>query len=163
MQLAATKSVPWISIWFSLAIAAFLEIIKLPDTVTPYWPQWLVLVLVFWSVYLPRAMTIALAWLVGLLLDIVQFGLLGQNAFSKTLLVYVARLLQAKMRSYFIWQQMIVIFILCVLDTALGLLIHGMQGPLELQWWMWSPCLVSMFCWFPLRLILHKCIGSQRG
>ena len=163
MHMRAVKPIPWLRILLSLMAALFLEMLSLPEFMNPYWPHWLVLVLVFWSLYLPQSLPIGVAWFAGLLLDILQFGLLGQNAFGMTLLIFIVRLFHSKIRNYFAWKQMIIVFILCVIDSGFEFLINSMQVPLGLQWQPWSACLVSMACWIPLYILLRRSRSHKRG
>lgn len=53
-------------------------------------PDFVALVIVFWSVHQPRKVGIGIAFLMGLLMDVHDASLLGENALSYTLLSYFA-------------------------------------------------------------------------
>lgn len=53
-------------------------------------PDFVALVLVFWSIHQPRKVGIGIAFAVGLLMDVHDAALLGENALSYTLLSYFA-------------------------------------------------------------------------
>lgn len=53
-------------------------------------PDFVALVLVFWSVHQPRKVGIGVAFLMGLLMDVHDAALLGENALAYTLLSYFA-------------------------------------------------------------------------
>jgi len=53
-------------------------------------PDFVALVLVFWSIHQPRKVGIGVAFLMGLLMDVHDAALLGQNALAYTLLSYFA-------------------------------------------------------------------------
>lgn len=53
-------------------------------------PDFVALVLVFWSIHQPRRVSIGIAFLMGLLMDVHDAALLGENALSYTLLSYFA-------------------------------------------------------------------------
>ncbi|MDB5776607.1 MAG: rod shape-determining protein MreD [Herbaspirillum sp.] len=53
-------------------------------------PDFVALVLVFWSIHEPRKIGISIAFVMGLLMDIHQATLLGENALAYTLLSYFA-------------------------------------------------------------------------
>ena len=53
-------------------------------------PDFVAITLVFWSIYQPRKVGIGLAFLMGLIMDIHNATLLGENALSYTLLSYFA-------------------------------------------------------------------------
>ncbi len=53
-------------------------------------PDFVALALVFWSIHQPRRVSIGIAFLMGLLMDVHDAALLGENALSYTLLSYFA-------------------------------------------------------------------------
>jgi rod shape-determining protein MreD len=53
-------------------------------------PDFLALVLIFWSIHQPRKVGIGAAFVMGLLMDVHDASLLGQNALAYTLLSYFA-------------------------------------------------------------------------
>jgi rod shape-determining protein MreD len=53
-------------------------------------PDFAALVLIFWSIHQPRKVGIGLAFLMGLLMDVHDASLLGENALAYTLLSYFA-------------------------------------------------------------------------
>lgn len=53
-------------------------------------PDFVALVLVFWSIHQPRKVGIGIAFMMGLLMDVHDATLLGENALSYTLLSYFA-------------------------------------------------------------------------
>jgi len=75
-------------IGFTLLLAFSVNLLPLGRT--PAMPDLLALTLVFWSVYQPRRVSVGLAFVLGLLLDVQQGALLGQHALAYTLLSYLA-------------------------------------------------------------------------
>src|SRR5690606_133939 len=53
-------------------------------------PDFAALALIFWSIHQPRKVGIGLAFLIGLLMDVHDASLLGENALAYTLLSYFA-------------------------------------------------------------------------
>jgi len=73
---------------FTLAAAFILNL--LPWGRTPWVPDFLALVLVFWNVHQPRKVGIGIAFLFGLLMDVHEASLLGEHALAYSLLSYGA-------------------------------------------------------------------------
>ena len=72
----------WV-IALTLLMALWLAIVPLP-----VWAQWgrpelVAMVLVYWVIALPERVGIGIAWVVGLLQDIMQGSPLGQHAFAQ--------------------------------------------------------------------------------
>jgi rod shape-determining protein MreD len=75
-------------IWFSLVVALMLNM--LPIGRIAWIPDFLAVVLVFWSVHQPLRIGVVAAFLFGLAIDVHQASLLGQHALAYTTLSYFA-------------------------------------------------------------------------
>ncbi|MCA6215210.1 rod shape-determining protein MreD [Ideonella sp. B7] len=73
---------PWF-LWTSLLVALVLNLLPLGPL--PWMPDFLALVLVFWSVHQPRRVGITTAFVLGLLIDVHHGSLLGQHALAYSL------------------------------------------------------------------------------
>lgn len=74
---------------FTIVLALLLNLL-LGHTGQHWLPDLLALTLVFWNVHQPRRVGMVLAMLMGLLMDVHESALLGQNALSYVLLSYMA-------------------------------------------------------------------------
>ncbi|MDO5289180.1 MAG: rod shape-determining protein MreD [Pseudomonadota bacterium] len=81
-------------IWGSLAVALMLNLLPLGRVL--WMPDFLAVVLVFWSIHQPRRVGLAAAFLFGLALDVHQASLLGQHALAYTVLIYWAIMLHRR-------------------------------------------------------------------
>ncbi|MBX3585896.1 MAG: rod shape-determining protein MreD [Ramlibacter sp.] len=75
-------------IWGTLLAALLLNMLPLGRAT--WMPDFLVLVLVFWSVHQPQRVGIGAAFVFGLAMDVHQAALLGQHALAYTTLSYFA-------------------------------------------------------------------------
>jgi rod shape-determining protein MreD len=75
-------------IWGSLLLALVLNMLPLGRI--PWMPDFLALVLVFWSVHQPQRVAIGVAFFFGLCMDVHQTALLGQHALAYTALSFLA-------------------------------------------------------------------------
>jgi rod shape-determining protein MreD len=66
-------------------------------------PDFVALALVFWSIHQPRKVGIGIAFLMGLLMDVHNATLLGENALSYTLVSYFAIMIHRRV----LWFRMI--------------------------------------------------------
>ena len=66
----------------SLIFGLMLTIMPLPDAAAPFRPDWLAMLVIFWSMQLPRTWSVGTAWIVGIVLDVTQGTLLGQHALA---------------------------------------------------------------------------------
>ena len=78
---------PWF-IFLSLLIALLLNF--LPTRAWLWTPDWLALVIVFWSIREPRRVGMGWGFLLGLVMDVADASLLGQHALAYVLAAYGA-------------------------------------------------------------------------
>ena len=80
-----------VSPWFiAFTLLAALMVKLLPLGRVPWMPDLLAVALVFWSVHQPRRVGMGWAFAFGLLLDVHESALLGQNALAYAVLTYFA-------------------------------------------------------------------------
>lgn len=77
-------------LFIGLTFAAAFALNLLPLGRQPAMPDWLAVVVVFWSVHQPRRVGIGWAFVLGLLMDVHQGALLGQHALAYALLSFAA-------------------------------------------------------------------------
>ncbi len=94
----------WV-ILLSFFIAYLLAIVPFPEWAMIYRPEWVPMVLIYWAMALPYRVGIGFAWVVGLLLDVLEGSILGLNAMSLVILAYVTISLHQRMRMFSTLQQ----------------------------------------------------------
>ncbi|MCC6209033.1 MAG: rod shape-determining protein MreD [Gammaproteobacteria bacterium] len=136
----------WIIVLSFLAALA-LTILPLPGWIAAIRPEWAVLVLIYWCMALPGRVGVGWAWVVGLLLDVLRGGLLGQHALSFALVAYVTLHLHQRIRVFPLWQQAVSVLILVLLHLLLQLWIKGISGNPPPAMSFLLPALSSMLLW----------------
>ena len=131
----------------TLAIALLLTALPVPSWAVPYRPDWVGVVLIYWCIATPHRVGAGVGWLVGMVMDAMQFTLLGQNALAKTVLAFAANQFHLRIRMYPMWQQCIVVLILLSIDIGLVMWIHGISHNIAVRWWAWWPAVTSMLIW----------------
>lgn len=119
-----------IIILFTFCIALLLMILPLPEEVRLYRPQWVVLVLIYWTIALPERIGITTAFSAGIALDVLTGTLLGQHALALSLVGYLTYKVHLQVRQFPLWQQSLSVLILLFVAHALTLLINGAIGRL---------------------------------
>lgn len=103
-------------IWFSLFVALILHM--LIGLGNYFWtPDLLAMTLVFWSVHQPRRVGMGAAFIFGLMMDVQESTLLGQNALAYTLLCFGAVLIHRRLLWFPMQQQAIQVMPLFALAT----------------------------------------------
>jgi len=131
---------------FSLLVAFGLSLLPLPTFTLPFIPDWVLLVVLYWMIYLPHRIGFGVAWLTGLLADVLTNSLLGEHALASVLVAYVALKFCRRIRNFSAWQQMILIGLLVAIYRAILFWIQGMiQQPLNYSYWF--PVATGMLLW----------------
>ena len=113
-------------IWGSLVLAFLLNMLPLGRVA--WLPDFVALVLVFWSVHQPRRVGIGVAFAFGLCMDVYQTALLGQHAWAYTALSYFAITIHRRLLWFTVPTQALQVLPLFLAAHALELLIRLIAG-----------------------------------
>lgn len=142
-------------IGFSLVVALILAIVPLPDWVKPFRPEWVALALIYWAIALPHRVGVGTAWTLGLMLDVLKGGILGQHGLALAVIVYLILKVHQQFRVYPLSQQALIIGALILLNQMLVLWINGIVGFETNGWGYWLPSLTSAILWPWMFVILR--------
>ena len=87
-------------------------------------PDFVALVLVFWGIHQPRKVGIGMAFFMGLLMDVHEATLLGENALAYTLLSYLAIMIHRRVLWFPVLTQAAHVFPLLLLTQAIQVLVR---------------------------------------
>jgi rod shape-determining protein MreD len=117
-------------------------------------PDWLALVIVFWSVHQPRRMGIGFAWALGLLMDAANGALLGQHALAYSMLAFGAIALSRRMLWFGLWPQALHVFLLLLSTQLVMLGVRMFAGSAFPGWWYFAGSLLGAALWPPVTWLL---------
>ncbi|WP_172144022.1 MULTISPECIES: rod shape-determining protein MreD [Pseudomonas] len=136
----------WV-IWLSLALALLLSVASLPKFMEVGRPLWLALILTYWVLALPHRVGMTTAWCVGLLADVLNGTLLGQNAVILTLVTFLVLSLHQRLRMFPMWQQSMVLLVVFGLAQLVQLWLNALTGSRPPTLAFVLPALVSALLW----------------
>ena len=122
---------PLLWIVASLWVAACLMLYPLPDLLAPLRPEWLVLCGIYWILLFPYRVGLWSAWVLGLGIDMLQGGLLGEHALACVVVAYIMVRGHHRIRLFPRGQQMLVIFSVLLLYHGIIFLVQGLMGALQ--------------------------------
>lgn len=110
-------------------------------------PDFVALVLFYWSIREPRALGFGAAWVMGLAMDVGDGVLLGQHALAYVLTFFVVLTLHRRIQRFALWQQALHILPLLLLLQGVMLLVRLVAGSPA-----WGPgyflaSLTGALCW----------------
>lgn len=113
-------------IWASLLLAMVVNMLPLGRT--PWMPDLLALVLVFWNVHQPLRVGIGAAFVFGIAMDVHQASLLGQHALAYTALSYFAITMHRRLLWFTVPSQAVQVLPLFLAAHAIELVIRMVAG-----------------------------------
>jgi len=155
-SLFASRQKTWVIPATFLAAYVFISF-----PISPQWrgysPDWVTLVLIYWCMAAPQRVGVGAAWLVGLGLDLLTFGLVGSHALTKTVIAFLVGRVALRLRAYPVWQQTAFIPIMLAIETTILVtieyLLDGYWGGI----FSWKALAVGFAVWPLVFLILRRC------
>jgi rod shape-determining protein MreD len=137
-------------------IAFIIGAISLPSSLELASPFWLLLFFSYWLIYSNGKNIYTTAFTLGILLDIIEGGTLGQN--SAALLLSSAFILNVK-KSFFVSNlttQQVYIFLGSIIYLIIFLLVHQLTQGLNFEWLILISPFTSAVLWPLIRYLLAK-------
>ncbi|HWV08159.1 MULTISPECIES: rod shape-determining protein MreD [unclassified Pseudomonas] len=153
-MIAARARNVWV-IWLSLALALLLSVAPMLKFMEMGRPLWLALFLTYWVLALPHRVGMATAWIIGLLADVLNGTLLGQNALILTLITFLVLSLHQRLRMFPMWQQSMVLMVVFGLAQLVQLWLNALTGSRPPTLVFLLPALVSALLWPWVCMILR--------
>ena len=144
----------WV-IWLSLLVALLLSIAPMPASTELARPLWLGLVIAFWSLALPHRGGMGLAFVFGLMLDVLAGTLLGQNGLPLILIAFLVLSLQQRLRMFALWQQSMVLLVVLGLAQLVQLWLNTLTGNRPPTLIFLVPVPISALLWPWIFVVLH--------
>ena len=137
-------------------IALIIGAISLPQVLEAASPLWVPIIFIYWLIYSEAKSPYLSALLLGLLLDILQGGILGQNALN--LVISSAFILNVK-KSFFVSNlttQQVYVFIASSIYLSTLLIAHiAIQG-FDFSWFILLSPFTSAVIWPVIRFLIAK-------
>lgn len=146
----------------SLAVAFALTVLPLPSMLDMLRPYWVALVLIYWCLETQGIVSLGLAFLLGLLLDLLTGSLLGLHALSLVIMVYLVSRFRARLRFFPPWQQALSVLALLINDRIILIWIISLRGDPMPTLDFWLPPIIGTLLWPWLFLLLDRYRGVMR-
>jgi len=140
----------------SALVALALAVIPLPSALDVFRPDFLVLVVLYWSIESPRAGGLSLAFFSGLALDVVNGVVLGQHALALTLMAAWATHLRLRLRVFSMLSQSLTIFALLTGYQFVLFWVDGATGNPVTSFARWFAPVVGGLIWPLLAGVLSR-------
>ena len=139
-----SKAVP---IAISTLIALGLTIFPLPDVIDALRPDFLVLVVLYWTIMSPQSGGLGLPFMTGLALDVIQGVVLGQHALALVLMAAWATHLRLRLRVFPLLHQTLSIFALLAAYQFILFWVDGATGNPVTTFGRWLAPVIGALFW----------------
>ncbi|MFD1383917.1 rod shape-determining protein MreD [Rhodanobacter aciditrophus] len=128
-------------------VALMLEGLTFPAEFIWFRPEWALLVVLYWVIALPLRVGVGVAWFLGLLVDLLQGGVMGQHSLTYVLITFMCVVLYKRLRMYRRWQQALFVFLLVSINQLVGFWLDHYTGDAEPTLMIFMPAIVTALLW----------------
>lgn len=146
----------------TVVAAILLSLLPLPEVLAPFKPYWVAMVVIYWSLETHDMIGMGLAFLTGLVLDILTGSLMGMHALSLVVIVFLVERFRSRLRFFPPWQQALSVLALLVNDRIILIWITILLGEPMPTWKYWLAPLVGMALWPWVFLFLDRIRAGVR-
>ena len=148
--------------FLTIAAAVFLSLLPVPEMLLPFKPYWVALVVIYWSLETYGTLNLGLAFVIGLIVDVLSGSLMGMHALSLVIMVFLVQRFRSRLRFFPPWQQALSVLALLVNDRIILIWIIALLGEPLPTWKYWLPPMVGMILWPWLFLLLDRIRARSR-
>ena len=131
----------------TFVIALVLELLPLPQGSNRWLPDFVALLILYWSLNQPRRIGIGMAFGIGLLADVVTTSMFGQHALAYSVGAYLILLRQQQLVMFNLGQQALVIMVLMLLMQLLMAVARWSLGATLPGLGYFLPALIGALMW----------------
>jgi rod shape-determining protein MreD len=147
-----------------LILTSFLAAFVLAVLPMPVWlmwarPEWVALVLIYWTIALPHRVGILTGLVVGIFLDTLEGAVLGQNAFSLVVVALLSLTLYQRLRVFSVLQQAGTVFVLVGINQLVCQWVQNLEGVGSATLFFLLPAVSSALLW---PVVLYTLRGLRR-
>lgn len=145
----------------SFVVALILAVVPMPAAIAPFRPDWVAVVLLYWSLIAPRRYSLLTAFFMGLALDTLSGALLGQHSLALLTIVYLSERFHLRIRVFPASQLALTVIGLLGLYEFILFWIDGIAGRTVPLMERWAPLVTGMALWLLILIFVER--GRQEA
>jgi rod shape-determining protein MreD len=153
----------WLLPFVSLLLTLALAVLPLPPAIAAFRPDWVAVVLLYWSLMAPRRFSLMTAFWMGVALDTLSGSLLGQHALALLVIVYLAERFHLRLRVFPVSQIAVSVFLLLGLYQFLLFWIDGIAGRTVPLIERWAPPFAGTLVWLCISVVFDRGAREARA
>ena len=145
----------WV-ISLSSFIALVLTILPLPQSMFYFWPDWMALIVIYWSLTVPDRIGPWVGFAIGTVLEVLfvrNFGVLG---FSMAVLAFSTNRASLQIRALSIWQQTLFVCIFIALFKLITGWLYGLSSDFTITREYWYSLVGDLVFWPFVFILLQE-------
>lgn len=151
----SARSLFW-AVTISTFFALVLMLIQLPQSLFYFWPDWIALVVIYWSLNEPSRIGPFIGFIIGTLLEVLfvrTFGILGLGLATLSFIVNSTHL---QLRALSPWQQMLLIGFFVGLFKLITGWFYGLVSDFEISTEYWYSLVGDILVWPFVAILLNE-------
>jgi len=154
--MSAHSPVAFLCFFGTIAAAMVLRIMSIVPNFDIVNPDWIVLVLIYWSIAVPERFGVFTAFSIGLFTDVLTGHLLGQYALIYSVISYLSIKEHRRLRQFPVLQQCLFVWFCLISGQSLLFGMESMQAANRLPLSFWYPTLSGAIAWPLVFYVLRK-------
>ena len=144
-----------------MVIAVLFNLLPFDKTILVLRPDFVALTLLYWNIYQPQQAGMGMAFIIGLVMDVVDGSIMGQHALAYCLITFFALVLHRRLRIFNVFQQIPVVLWVFFLAQLVVFLTGFLAGTYSPEWHFFLASVTGAFCW-PLIVLVLGNFRKQR-
>lgn len=145
----------------SFTVALIFSIMPLPQELFYLRPDYMVGLILIWTLFDSERVSIGLGFTVGLCQDVLSGALLGAHGFALSLVCYFVLKFSRRLRFISVWQQALVLFTLVLMNQLLLASFEAFSGHFSSFFNPLLPAVSSAGLWLLAFFIVHSVSKEQ--
>lgn len=136
-------------IFCSFLVAMLINLLPWQATAVNFAPDFIAFLIIYWALNQPRRIGVAIAFLLGIAMDVADGNILGQHALAYSVIAYLTLVRQRQLAIFPFWQQSLVVLALLLLSQAIMAGIRSIMGDPFVGWGYFAGSFLAAVVWPP--------------
>jgi rod shape-determining protein MreD len=148
-------------VYSSLITAILFNLLPLEDIALILRPDFVALTLLYWNIHQPQQTGMSIAFITGLIMDVIDTSMMGQHALAYCLITFFALMLHRRLRMFNIFRQIPAVLWMLLLAQVAIFLTGALAGTYSTGWYIFLSSITGALSW-PLVSIVLGSFRRQR-
>ena len=134
-------------VFFTLLISLLIAVFPMSPAMSLVRPEFMCLIVLYWSLNTPQHFGIVYAWMAGLTQDIIEGSVWGGHAMALSIISYICIESSQRIRNYSVWHQSLWVFVLVGFHQVIVNWMQGLMGYHSLPFQLVLSSILTAFFW----------------